>query len=92
MCGMDPRLTSSRHVFRVGIDRLRLWDLVKREQVETPEHGYMLRGAPTCMIWANRHAGPSDILAFGTGLGYLVFWRESQTEVSVTVGIAEIYD
>jgi hypothetical protein len=88
----NTHLIPSGHVVWTGIDRLRLWDLVKREQIETPEHGYMLRGAPTCMIWANRHAGPSDILAFGTGLGYLVFWRESQTEVRMTVGIAGDHD
>jgi WD40 repeat protein len=63
------------------MDRVRLWDLARQHQLETPEHGYMLRGPPTCMIWANRHAGPGDILAFGTGSGYLVFWRESQKEV-----------
>jgi hypothetical protein len=78
----------SKHVDRIGLERLRLWDMVGHEQLETPEHGYMLRGSPTCMIWANRHAGPSDILAFGTALGFLVFWRESQTEVRASLKVA----
>jgi hypothetical protein len=82
-------LCPSRYADLIGLDRLRLWDMIEHKQIETPEHGHMLRGSPTSMIWANRHAGPSDILAFGTGLGFLVFWHESQTEVRIPLKIAQ---
>jgi hypothetical protein len=66
---------------------MRLWRLDTGDPVDTPERGYMLRGPPTCTAWTE---GPDDgriILAFGTGMGYLIFWCVDRLKVSTIISI-----
>jgi hypothetical protein len=67
----------------LGLDRVRLWTVIG-EALDTPEQGHTLRGPPSAMIWAKHKAEKKNILIFGTGLGYLVFWQENQPMVRIS--------
>ena len=61
-----------------GMDRVRLWSIEGGVQIRTPEQGFVLRGPPSCMVWAKCKDDARNVLVFGTAKGQLVFWRESQ--------------
>ena len=52
-------------------------------QITSPERGLVLRGQPSCLEWSKRR-DERNILAFGTGLGYVVLWRQDQLKVGVS--------
>jgi hypothetical protein len=61
---------------------VRLWDVNMCEEIRPPEHGRTLRGPASCMTWMRVQENSQEILAFGTGLGYLVLWRFDQQKVN----------
>jgi hypothetical protein len=66
----------------LGLDGVRLWRTDNYMEEPTPEHGQALRGQPSCLVWAKRTDDLRNVLAFGTGLGYLVVWWYDQHKVS----------
>jgi hypothetical protein len=66
----------------LGLDGIRLWRMDTYVEVVTPEHGQVLRGQPSCLTWARGTDDLRNVLAFGTGLGYLVFWWYDRNKVS----------
>jgi WD40 repeat protein len=70
--------TDGRFLASGGLDRVRIWSIPAGKELQTPEHGYVLRGPPSSMLWAKRQDDQRDLLIFGTGLGFLVFWRQAK--------------
>jgi hypothetical protein len=54
--------------------------LTANEELPTPEQGFMLRGPPSAMLWAKRRDDAGETMIFGTGNGYLVFWRHNRSQ------------
>jgi hypothetical protein len=71
----------SRHA---GLDRVKLWHIKTQHELSTPEHGWMLRGPPSAVVWVRRRDDLRSLLAFGTGLGFLVLWRQVVRKDSVS--------
>jgi hypothetical protein len=68
-----------------GLDMMRIWSMETYEQIASPERGLVLRGQPSCLVWSKRQGDQRNILAFGTGLGHLVFWRHDLHKASASL-------
>ncbi|KAI5990351.1 WD40-repeat-containing domain protein [Pisolithus marmoratus] len=63
-----------------GTQGVRLWNLKSRK--ELPRVTYLgSRGAVSCTVWVKTKIAISEMLCYGTGMGYLVFLRTSPTDM-----------
>jgi hypothetical protein len=52
-------------------------------QLPTPNQHRVQRGQVSCVLWVTCQNDTEETLCYGTGLGYIVFWRRSK-QVSVS--------
>ncbi|KIK14360.1 hypothetical protein PISMIDRAFT_117209 [Pisolithus microcarpus 441] len=62
-----------------GFDGLRMWDLQNSLELHKPCQTRNTRDPITCAVWLTLKDERSDILCCGTGLGYLLFWKQNVT-------------
>ena len=58
----------------VGIDSVRLWNVITLEECTYPGQNIIQHGHPSCLIWADVQGQSEQGLFYGTILGYLVAW------------------
>jgi hypothetical protein len=51
-------------------------------QIVSPKQGHIVRGPISCIIWVTRRNDAYEALCYGTGLGYMVLWRQNPRDVS----------
>ncbi|KAF8881266.1 WD40-repeat-containing domain protein [Infundibulicybe gibba] len=59
-----------------GASTVLLWDAKTLAPLVPPHQAHQFRGPVCRMVWAQNREDKEDVLCFGTGLGYLVFWRQ----------------
>lgn len=67
----------------IGRDKIRIWDLRTGRECVVDETGISVRGPPSCLTWARQPNDLRDMLLYGTGGGYLVFWHRNEVTVSI---------
>lgn len=65
-----------------GIEGLKIWNIKSSRELPAPQQSCEQRGQVSCSAWITRQHEQRETLCFGTGLGYLVFWREGEPGVS----------
>jgi hypothetical protein len=68
---------------RKGSDGVRLWDVRMQAQLPAPTQHHVQRGQVSCVLWVTRDHDTDEILCYGTGLGYIVFWCQKAKRVSI---------
>jgi hypothetical protein len=64
-----------------GSDGVRFWDMKKIKEVPSARPP-RLRGQVTCIAWVSCLEDCKELLCYGTGLGYVVFMRQVERDVS----------
>ena len=62
---------------RKGDEILRIWDMKTRLPVKTPKY-HQAYGQVTSVVWMARATENRNIIAFGTGLGWIVVWKHER--------------
>ena len=65
-------------LFLSGCDGLRLWELVKRVELSKPSHARNPQDPITCAAWVTPRDDNKELLCCGTGLGYLLLWKQCE--------------
>jgi hypothetical protein len=65
-----------------GTDGVRLWNIRTQAQLSTPNQPHVQRGQVSCVLWVTHSQDTEELLCYGTGLGYIVFWRQKPKRVS----------
>ena len=47
-----------------------------------PNQPHVQRGQVSCVLWVTHSQDTEELLCYGTGLGYIVFWRQKPKRVS----------
>jgi hypothetical protein len=68
-----------------GSDGVKLWDVKACTQLVSPRQGHVVRGPTSCILWLTRRNEAGETLCYGTGLGYVVIWRQNSRDVSANV-------
>ena len=66
----------------IGIDGLRMWDLQRQVQAPKPSQMRNPRDPVTCVAWLTRKDDIQETLCAGTGLGYIIIWRQHTDAVT----------
>ena len=53
-----------------------------RVELGCPNQSHVVRGPVSSMTWVTTRKDSCETLCYGTGLGYLVFWRQNSQDVS----------
>jgi WD40 repeat protein len=61
---------------RLGIEGIKIWDLKSHKELPFPSQTVEQRGQVTCCTWITRSSDDSEVICYGTGLGYVVFLKE----------------
>jgi len=61
-----------------GGDGLRLWDLAKGVELNKPSHARNPQDPITCAAWVTPRDDNKELLCCGTGLGYLLLWKQRE--------------
>ncbi|KIK17453.1 hypothetical protein PISMIDRAFT_111341 [Pisolithus microcarpus 441] len=64
-----------------GFDGLRMWDLQNKVELRKPSQTRNAWDPITCAAWVTLKDEISDILCCGTGLGYLLLWKQNETQM-----------
>lgn len=56
-------------------DGVKIWDVRTHAELAPPTQSRGIRGPVSCVVWIQQREPSKDILCYGTGLGYLAFWR-----------------
>ncbi|KIJ06800.1 hypothetical protein PAXINDRAFT_158620 [Paxillus involutus ATCC 200175] len=59
-----------------GFDSLRMWDLQGQIQLAKPSQMRNPRDPVTCAVWLMGKNNVQEMLCCGTGLGYLIIWKQ----------------
>ncbi|KAI5981092.1 WD40-repeat-containing domain protein [Pisolithus marmoratus] len=62
-----------------GFDGLRMWDLQNKVELRKPSQTRNARDPITCAAWLTLEDKRNNILCCGTGLGYVLFWKQNST-------------
>ena len=65
-------------LFLSGCDGLRLWELAKRVELSKPSHAWNPQDPITCAAWVTPRDDNKELLCCGTGLGYLLLWKQRE--------------
>jgi len=65
----------------VGSDGVRLWDVKTQSQLPIPNQHHLKRGQASYVLWLTRKFETDEMLCYGTGLGYVVFWGQKTKRV-----------
>ena len=65
-------------LFLSGYDGLRLWDLTKMIELAKPSHAQNPQDPITCAAWITPKDDSKELLCCGTGLGYLLLWKQRE--------------
>lgn len=57
-----------------------MWDLQNKVELRKPSQTRNARDPITCAAWVTLKDEISDILCCGTGLGYLLLWKQNETQ------------
>ena len=68
-----------------GSDGIRLWDVKTHAQFPTPNQHHVQHGQVSTALWLAHTNDTSEMLCYGTGLGYIVFWGQRQKRVSTSL-------
>ncbi|KAI6031055.1 WD40-repeat-containing domain protein [Pisolithus microcarpus] len=64
-----------------GTQGVRLWNLKSRKEFPRVVTYLDSRGAVSCAVWVKMKFAISEMLCYGTGMGYLVFLRSNPTDM-----------
>ncbi|KAJ7478959.1 WD40-repeat-containing domain protein, partial [Mycena latifolia] len=67
-----------------GTDGVKLWDLTKLADLLRP-NGAGIRGATSALLWIRREDEPGELLVYGTQMGYVVVWKQSEDNSATAV-------
>ena len=69
---------------------LKIWDLKGLVEVPSSVRQHAFRDPVSAAMWITRKDDTSQTLCFGTGLGYLIFWRQSTKSNVVRITVTRM--
>ena len=67
------------HLLFTAFDGLKLWDLKNKTEIRRPSQTRNPRDPITCVAWLACKDDGKEMLCCGTGLGYLLVWKQNST-------------
>ncbi|KAG2742395.1 hypothetical protein P692DRAFT_20709424, partial [Suillus brevipes Sb2] len=64
-----------------GTEGIKVWDIKSRKELTGSTHNYESRGTVSCTVWITTKLAMTETLCYGTGLGYIVFLRQSPIDM-----------
>ena len=71
------------YIWFTDFNELRLWDLRNKTEIRMPSQTQNHQDPITCAAWLAHQASGNEILCCGTGLGYLLPWKQCSTIASI---------
>ena len=68
----------------------KIWDLKRLIEVPSSVRQHAFRDPVSAAMWTTRKDDTSQTICFGTGLGYLIFWRQSTKSNVVRSAVTRI--
>lgn len=66
---------------RLGDEGTKIWDLKAWKEVPTKARKHDFRDPVSSVAWVTAANDDRETLCFGTGLGYLILWRQQAKQV-----------